>query len=89
MKDKIIGIILFVLIVFIIFVFVSSNITINKYDKISKNIDKQIENKERKIKIKENEYKKIKEENIAKKKQLDNMNNYINTLSEKVKEYEK
>ena len=89
MKQKVIGIILFILIIFIIFVLISSSITINKYNKISKTIDKQISDTKKNIKTKQKEYEKVKQENSDKQKQLDNMNNYINTLSEKVKEYEK
>lgn len=89
MNKKVLGIILFILIVFIIFVLISSGITISKYNSIAKNIDKQISETKKNIKEKQQEYKKLKQENSDNKKQLDNMNNYIQTLSEKVKEYEK
>ena len=89
MKEKIISIILIVLIVFILFVIIASGITINKYNNISKTIDKDIETVKRNITEKEKEYKKIKDDNKVKNKQIENMNSYIDTLNEKVKEYEK
>ena len=89
MKEKIISIILIVLIVFILFVITASGITINKYNNISKTIDKDIETVKRNITEKEKEYKKIKDDNKVKNKQIENMNNYIDTLNQKVKEYEK
>lgn len=89
MKEKIVGIILVILITFILFVIISSSITIHKYDEISKTIDKNISLKENDIKIKEKEYKKIKEQNKTNAKQIGNMKNYIDTLKERVKEYEK
>ena len=89
MKEKIISIILIVLIVFILFVITASGITINKYNNISKTIDKDIETVKRNITEKEKEYKKIKDDNKVKNKQIENMTNYIDTLNEKVKEYEK
>lgn len=89
MKKKFVSIVLSFLIIFILFVIISSNITINKYNRISKTIDKDIIEKENDIRIKNNEYKKLKENNKTIEKQNNNMNNYINTLKEKVKEYEK
>ena len=61
----------------------------NKYNNISKTIDKKIEDKKESIAKKNDELKQIKEENEKKKLQETNMNKYIQTLEEKVKEYEK
>jgi len=88
-KEKIIGFTLLTLIILIIGFIISLSVTINKYDNISKKIDGQINKKEHTIDIKEKEYKKLKEKNKSKEKQVKNMNSYIDTLNEKVKEYEK
>ena len=88
-KEKIMGFTLLFLVVLIIGFIISLSVTINKYDNIAKNIDGQINKKEHTIEIKEKNLKKLKEDNKSKEKQLENMNSYIDTLNEKVKEYEK
>lgn len=89
MKQKVIEIILIVLIVFVIFVIAASAVTINHYSNIAKTIDKDIDKVKHEIKVKEKEYSKLKQDNIDKEKQLDNINSYITTLDEQVTKYEK
>ena len=88
-RENFVGIILMFLIVFIIFVIISSSIMLFKYKKISSSIDGKINKVEKDIDFKEKEYELLKEGNKNRKKQLDNINNYIDTLSEQVKVYEK
>ena len=89
MKQRVIEISLIILIVFVIFVIISSAITINHYNNIGKTIDKDINNIKHEINVKEKDYNKLKQDNKEKEKQLDNINSYITTLDEKVNEYEK
>ena len=89
MMKKVVCISLSILIFFILFIAISSFITVNKYNNIASHIDKDISNKQRQIKIKKKEYSNLKDENDIKYMQIDNMDSYINELDKKVKEYEK
>ncbi len=88
MKEKItVGILTFLIILIIVFVMLFNNYLI-KYDNISKTINKDIKLKEEKIKLNNEKLDKIKKENDLKYKNVKNMDNYINLLEERVKQYE-
>lgn len=89
MKKKVVIGIIIILTISLISVISTYFYIINKYNNIGKNIDKKIETKKEEITKKSEELKSLKATNEKKKLQEDNMNKYIQTLEEKVKEYEK
>lgn len=89
MKDKVVIVILSFLIILVVSFMIIFNMYINKIDKISKTIDNDImvaskDNNNLKLKLKE-----IKEKNDIQNENLENMNDYIDSLNKKAKEYEK
>lgn len=88
MKDKVVIVILSFVIILVISFMIIFDIYINKIDKISKTIDNDImiaskDNNNLKLKLKE-----ITEKNNTQKENLKNMNDYIDLLDKKAKEYE-
>lgn len=89
MRDRIIEIILILLIVSIISVMIFSGNIIDKYKKMSIDLDYKIINERKLIEEKEKILQDLKQNNELKKKNVKNMDEYIDTLKQKVKEYEK
>lgn len=88
MKNRVIFVILSFLIIIIISFLIIFNIYLGNINEISKTIDDDIivaENNNTNLKIKLEE---LKEKNKIQDENLKNMNDYINSLNEKVKAYE-
>lgn len=89
MKKDVVPFILIFLVVFIVFIIVSSVITVKKYDDIAKHINTDIKQTKKEIVKKNKKLEKLKSDNETKEKQTQNMDSYIETLSERLKQYEK
>lgn len=63
-------------------------IYLDKYKKIGLNINEKIQVKEKEIKLNNDKLNDLKNENTIKYKNVENMNNYIDSLNKRVKEYE-
>lgn len=89
MKRRVVIIILILLIISILGFIIFLPSYLNKYQNIKLTINERIYIKEEEIKLNNDKLVSIKNENSIKYKNIENMNNYIDSLNKRIKEYER
>ncbi len=88
MKNKVVIFILSVLILLMVGFILFFDNYLKSNDKLSIKIDNQIKNEENNIILNNNKLNKKISENNIKYKNVENMNNYIDSLNKRIKQYE-